>query len=268
MTTVLWQQYIFGSWHPIASDACDEIEHAFATATHGKLVHISPNPFSTSQLPKLLDVEEMVWGEVSIRRAHTCNNLSHSFFYWNDDDWVEFDAESQTTMSRALEYGRHKVTVCPHRTQLLILHIDLIDMTQENPRSDTRRAIKSVVTARVSARVPSVAPDALKDTAELQLLAGGKQFYCPITQTPMLQPVVASDGMCYEREAIEKWLQNGNNTSPISGVPLMSTLLYPAQNLRNIMQTMKDTEPQRELVQQHLSNREEQRLKRMKRPSA
>ena len=38
---------------------------------------------------------------------------------------------------------------------------------------------------------------------------------CPITHEIMLEPVVCSDGITYEKTAIEKWLEN-NNTSPIT----------------------------------------------------
>ncbi|CAF1525590.1 unnamed protein product, partial [Didymodactylos carnosus] len=39
---------------------------------------------------------------------------------------------------------------------------------------------------------------------------------CPITQLPIRQPVLAEDGFIYERYAILKWLNEYNNTSPIT----------------------------------------------------
>jgi hypothetical protein len=52
-------------------------------------------------------------------------------------------------------------------------------------------------------------------------------FKCPITQSIMLDPVVAEDGHSYERQAIESWLQS-NRTSPVTGVPMPSKLLSNA----------------------------------------
>ncbi|KAA6371328.1 MAG: hypothetical protein EZS28_033145, partial [Streblomastix strix] len=40
-------------------------------------------------------------------------------------------------------------------------------------------------------------------------------FICPITQEIMVDPVIAEDGISYEREAIVDWLKV-NKTSPIT----------------------------------------------------
>ena len=39
---------------------------------------------------------------------------------------------------------------------------------------------------------------------------------CPITYQRMIDPVIASDGFTYEREAVQKWLET-NSTSPMTG---------------------------------------------------
>ena len=66
---------------------------------------------------------------------------------------------------------------------------------------------------------------------------------CPITYELMRDPVVASDGLTYEKNAIEKWLQGqlqrGGDiyTSPLTGAPLpQGNLLFPNVNLRNLIQ--------------------------------
>lgn len=43
----------------------------------------------------------------------------------------------------------------------------------------------------------------------------------------MREPVVACDGITYEREEIVKWLQKGNNTSPWTGMPFDNKDLTP-----------------------------------------
>ena len=56
----------------------------------------------------------------------------------------------------------------------------------------------------------------------------------------MKDPVTAADGVCYERSAIERWFKQGNDTSPSTRVILASMTLYPAVNLRQIMQGIID----------------------------
>ncbi|KFM60500.1 WD repeat, SAM and U-box domain-containing protein 1, partial [Stegodyphus mimosarum] len=42
------------------------------------------------------------------------------------------------------------------------------------------------------------------------------EFYCPITQEVMRNPVVAADGYSYEKCAIQEWLESGRDTSPMT----------------------------------------------------
>jgi len=42
------------------------------------------------------------------------------------------------------------------------------------------------------------------------------EFVCPITHEVMTDPVVASDGMTYERQAIREVLDRGNGLSPLT----------------------------------------------------
>ena len=60
-------------------------------------------------------------------------------------------------------------------------------------------------------------------------------FLCPITQDKMADPVVASDGHSYEREAIMKVVgPTGNHVSPLTREPL-SSHLYTNVALRKRM---------------------------------
>merc|ERR1711998_122226 len=46
-----------------------------------------------------------------------------------------------------------------------------------------------------------------------------KDIPCPITFERSIDPVVASDGITYDRAAIEHWLATGSTVSPITGAP-------------------------------------------------
>ena len=60
-------------------------------------------------------------------------------------------------------------------------------------------------------------------------------FYCPISQQCMHDPVVLSDGHTYERQYIERWLQQ-HNTSPVSGLHLPQEGVFPNHALRNAVE--------------------------------
>ena len=58
-----------------------------------------------------------------------------------------------------------------------------------------------------------------------------QELLCPITQEFMREPVVASDGYSYEKEAISKWISNGNKTSPMTNEIMTDLSLRPNKTL-------------------------------------
>ncbi|KAG2387208.1 hypothetical protein C9374_001540 [Naegleria lovaniensis] len=62
-----------------------------------------------------------------------------------------------------------------------------------------------------------------------------QEFYCPITQEVMIDPVIGKDGHTYEREAIEKWLKD-HNVSPMTREPMSVDHLVPNIALRNTIE--------------------------------
>jgi hypothetical protein len=60
-------------------------------------------------------------------------------------------------------------------------------------------------------------------------------FYCPITQEIMSDPVIGSDGITYERAAIEAWFAAGHTTSPLTRAPMTSQSLVPNIALRSLI---------------------------------
>jgi hypothetical protein len=57
-------------------------------------------------------------------------------------------------------------------------------------------------------------------------------FLCPITTDIMREPMVASDGFSYERDAIEAWLARSDR-SPMTNDVLTSRALIPNAALRS-----------------------------------
>ncbi|XP_039983704.1 WD repeat, SAM and U-box domain-containing protein 1 isoform X1 [Xiphias gladius] len=67
------------------------------------------------------------------------------------------------------------------------------------------------------------------------------EFLCPITRELMKEPVIAADGYSYEREAIEGWINTKNRSSPMTNLPLLTTLLTPNHTLKMAIGRWKTT---------------------------
>ena len=63
-------------------------------------------------------------------------------------------------------------------------------------------------------------------------------FICSITHEIMIDPVISSDGHTYERSAIEKWLNN-NEQSPMTREIITRNSLVPNIALRNIIKQLR-----------------------------
>ncbi|XP_055363502.1 WD repeat, SAM and U-box domain-containing protein 1 isoform X2 [Betta splendens] len=70
------------------------------------------------------------------------------------------------------------------------------------------------------------------------------EFLCPITRELMKEPVIAADGYSYEREAIESWIHTKNRSSPMTNLPLLTTLLIPNHTLKMAIGRWKTTQSQ------------------------
>ncbi|XP_017918909.1 PREDICTED: WD repeat, SAM and U-box domain-containing protein 1 isoform X3 [Capra hircus] len=58
------------------------------------------------------------------------------------------------------------------------------------------------------------------------------EFICPITRELMKDPVIASDGYSYEKEAMENWISKKKRTSPMTNLVLSSMILTPNRTLK------------------------------------
>jgi hypothetical protein len=61
-------------------------------------------------------------------------------------------------------------------------------------------------------------------------------FYCPVSMELMSDPVMVATGHTYDRTCIERWLQQGNRTCPVTGMRLRHLELTPNHALRNAIQ--------------------------------
>ena len=100
-------------------------------------------------------------------------------------------------------------------------------------RNETDNASAS---ASASAPAPAPAPAPAREPDE-ELIA---EYRCPITQELPMDPVVAEDGQCYDRSAIEEWFAKhtfGRVKSPMTN-QVIGKKLVPALQMRNSLERL------------------------------
>lgn len=73
-----------------------------------------------------------------------------------------------------------------------------------------------------------------------QLLEPLQSFYCPITGDVMVDPVETSSGHSFERTAIQKWLEDGNDLCPLTKTPLNKLSLRPNRTLHQSIEEWRN----------------------------
>lgn len=76
-------------------------------------------------------------------------------------------------------------------------------------------------------------------SAVRQIRLPPKEFFCPIMHEVMTDPVIAEDGVTYQRFAIEKWLSS-NSTSPCHGSVLKRKAVIPNLTLKHLIADWND----------------------------
>lgn len=71
-----------------------------------------------------------------------------------------------------------------------------------------------------------------------------EEYFCPITQEIMTDPVVAADGHTYQRKNITEWLVRGKRHSPVNGTPLANTILHDNIDFKNVIQKLIVNRPE------------------------
>uniref|UniRef100_UPI00398EDE6C WD repeat, SAM and U-box domain-containing protein 1 isoform X1 n=2 Tax=Pristiophorus japonicus TaxID=55135 RepID=UPI00398EDE6C len=103
---------------------------------------------------------------------------------------------------------------------------ELLNLTNENLVNDLK--IESLGLRNKALRKI----EELKAKIESICVGVPDEFLCPISREIMTDPVIASDGYSYEREAIESWINTKKRTSPMTNMPLESSLLTSNRTLK------------------------------------
>lgn len=101
--------------------------------------------------------------------------------------------------------------------------------------SDPKRVRRPDITEEIQPALQRAAEEAALETQK-QRAGLEAQLICPLSQTQMIDPVVAADGFTYERSAIETWLSM-NDSSPSTGEPMLHKFLTPNNGLKHLLES-------------------------------
>ena len=122
---------------------------------------------------------------------------------------------------------------------------DLVAMTARNLQRLVRgTAAEACISALLSARDDYVAAAKAAEVAQLARAAKPPHEYlCPISQDLMKDPVSTSNGQCYERAEIAKWLKK-HQTDPLSNVRLRDKKLVGVLALKKLIRQWQEEHPE------------------------
>lgn len=172
-----------------------------------------------------------------------------------DEMWSPYLEETNARIESGFKGNEGAVTVQLGQRRLSVLFTTgstfaIQRDTQQQKERTVRRVVKTRQALREMVGKLQVAHNFAADTATEELTAGMaalnsdagggavsevSSFLCPIFMNVMADPVMTVDGYTYERAAIEEWLAT-HNTSPLTGLPLMTHELVPNEQLARQIQ--------------------------------
>ncbi len=152
-----------------------------------------------------------------------------------EDMWCPYVNSQTRTLEMAFAAGSTQAHL---QTEGRVLDITFFPSSSFGLQKDTergkerlvRRVIKSIAELQdmLSRMVAATERDDLSERIA-NLPPGSEppsEFFCPITQDVMSDPVLTTDGFTYDRSAITTWF-HGSNLSPLTGLRLESRDLQP-----------------------------------------
>lgn len=243
MTSALpvWQLHAGNQWLDLPTSVAVQAESMFSG-------NVSSGSITISLLGKpvadLFDVNGMTWGsgpsKYHVRRNGGGAALDSGFkvMYWDDVSWVEFDPRAAVQVGDAILFKRSNTCIYMHGVGY---DIDIISETQTSRMSGRPRPLKIIQAPAVFA--DTVAPISGSWVDEESIPS---EMMCPITRSPMTQPVVAEDGFTYQADQIQMWLKKKPN-SPMTGKPMGPTLIAN-HTLKALIQAEMDKQKEAQRV--------------------
>ena len=139
-------------------------------------------------------------------------------------------------------------TNLPHTCTMKRFHTgDSASASASSPAAALGRTTSSPAGGSSSASSSPSSPDSSPvKRLKTQIHGVAEEFVCPLTLSLPLDPVIASDGKLYDREAISEHIRRkppagGVLRSPVTNQPLTSTELIPAHQARSAIERLIET---------------------------
>jgi len=221
-------------WIPLDALSSAALETAFTTSSAIVSQVACSIGSSASLMTKDFDAAAMTWNNAPIRRTKSVSlpARSLSFEFYDGQAWMAYDDYLHALVIDALNSGRSQVGVHIDDHHVVV-HFpngragDMYQVSSNQVQRPVRVKGAAIQISTSPLTVPVVDDETLPD-----------DLRCPITQSPMQDPVTAADGHVYERTAIERWIASQSvPKSPVTNIVLASSILYPAHFVRNMLQS-------------------------------
>ncbi len=219
-TTALpvWQLHAGNQWLDLPTSVAVQAESMFSNNIASGSITIS---LLGTPISDVFDVNAMTWGvgcKYHVRRNGGGATLDTGFkvMYWDDVSWAEFDPRAAVQVGDAIQFRRSNTCIYMHGVGY---DIDLVLETQTSRMSGRPRPLKIIQAPAVFADTVAPVSGSWVDEDSIP-----SEMMCPITRSPMTQPVVAEDGFTYQADQIQMWLKK-RATSPMTGKSIGSTLI-------------------------------------------
>ena len=194
------------------------------------------------------------------RRSHLFAPNGVMFFDESWQDYKPYPMDQSQLIIDALQFGRTVTAILVGTT--------IYDIVLQPHPKQVRRDTGTVRALWIPALCEStLAGFKIYTDKEYQTIenilpeAALEKLKCPLTNKIMKTPVSAADGYTYEKEAILKHMMQ-SETSPVTGVHLLSSVLRHNHTIRELIASMIDTP-----VAKEVSKQKKQQKKQLKKRS-
>ncbi|XP_069791551.1 WD repeat, SAM and U-box domain-containing protein 1 isoform X4 [Narcine bancroftii] len=165
-------------------------------------------------------------------------SVDKSIIIWDSINGIPFHILTQ---------HKRYVTACAFAPDLPLIATGSMDKTVNVWRVESKNSAKSLgLRNKAMWKI-----EELKSNTESTCVGVPDEFLCPITREIMTDPVIASDGYSYEREAIENWINTKKRTSPMTNMPLETTLITRNRTLKMAIDRWIDSPQVLQMTKHH-----------------
>lgn len=196
----MWLMHAFDQWNPL--ECSQQIERAFQEG-HTE-IRVRGNLAIFSQM---MIYTEATGDRVNPLARQLGNNEDPTrWLISQDTEFIQMPKQHSAVLNVARRHRYDKICLhtFPLPASFMTVNLNKFEAVNENGTGSARQFYL----------VPAPSDEKLPSTNINGPIPA--EFCCPITTDIMHDPVVAEDGFTYERSAIERWMVQGNMTSPMT----------------------------------------------------